>query len=111
MVGHTGIMDAAQEAVKVVDEYTHRVVQAVLEQGGIAIITGDHGNAEQMMDPIGAVPFTAHTGNPVPFVLIGESVRKVKLREDGRLCDIAPTMLELLGLNKPPEMDGRSLIV
>ncbi|MFZ5975172.1 MAG: 2,3-bisphosphoglycerate-independent phosphoglycerate mutase [Bacillota bacterium] len=111
MVGHTGILEAAQKAAKAVDECTHHVVQAVLEQGGVAIITGDHGNAEQMIDPIDGGPFTAHTGNPVPLILAGESVRNLKLREDGRLCDIAPTILQLLGLEKPAEMDGGSLIL
>ncbi len=111
MVGHTGVLEAAEKAVFTVDICAHQVVKAVLDQGGVAIITADHGNAEQMADPETGGPFTAHTCNPVPFILIGESVRGLKLREEGgRLCDIAPTMLELLGLEKPPEMDGKSLI-
>ena len=110
MVGHTGVFEAAVQAAKAVDEGVRRVVQAVLDQGGTAIITADHGNAEQMADPEEACPFTAHTCNPVPFILIGEDVRGAKLRDGGRLCDIAPTILQLLGLEQPPEMEGSSLI-
>jgi 2,3-bisphosphoglycerate-independent phosphoglycerate mutase len=111
MVGHTGVLEAAEKAVFTVDVCTHQVVQAVLDEGGVAILTADHGNAEQMVDPETGGPFTAHTCNPVPFILIGESVHGLKLKEEGGcLCDIAPTMLELLGLEKPPEMDGESLI-
>lgn len=110
MVGHTGVLEAAKKAAETVDECTCRVVQAVLEQGGVAIVTADHGNAEQMADPADGCPFTAHTTNPVPFILIGESVRNIRLREGGRLCDIAPTMLEILGLEKPAEMGGKSII-
>lgn len=83
-----------------------RVVEATSRMGGISLITADHGNAEQMTDESGA-PFTAHTTNPVPFYLVGANVA---LR-DGRLADIAPTMLDLMGLEKPAEMDGETLIV
>ena len=106
MVGHTGVFDAAVKAVETVDECVGKVVSAVTEMGGIALITADHGNAEQMMDEEGN-PFTAHSTNVVPLCIVGADVH---LR-DGRLADIAPTMLDLMGLNKPEEMDGKTLIV
>ena len=106
MVGHTGVYDAACKAVATVDECVGRVVNAVTEMGGVALITADHGNAEQMLDSEGN-PFTAHSTNPVPFCIVGADVH---LR-DGRLADIAPTMLDLMGLNQPEEMDGKTLIV
>ena len=105
MVGHTGIYEAARLAVETVDECVSKVVDATAKMGGISIITADHGNAEQMIDDEGN-PFTAHTTNLVPFVIIGVDV---KLRE-GRLADIAPTMLDLMGLSKPLEMTGETLI-
>ena len=105
MVGHTGIFEAARLAVETVDECVAKVVEATSKMGGISIITADHGNAEQMTDEEGK-PFTAHTTNLVPFILIGVDV---KLRE-GRLADIAPTMLDLMGLSKPLEMTGETLI-
>ena len=105
MVGHTGIYEAARMAVETVDECVARVVDATAKMGGISIITADHGNAEQMTDEAGN-PYTAHTTNLVPFILIGVDV---KLRE-GRLADIAPTMLDLMGLAKPLEMTGETLI-
>ena len=106
MVGHTGVFDAAKAAVEAVDACVGKTVDAVLAKGGIALVTADHGNADKMYEPDGS-PFTAHTTNPVPFVVCGADV---KLREGGRLADIAPTMLEFLGLEKPEEMDGESLI-
>ena len=106
MVGHTGVFDAAVKAVETVDRCVDRVVRATSDMGGIALITADHGNAEIMLDEEGK-PFTAHTTNPVPFCIVGADVR---LR-DGRLADIAPTMLDLMGLNQPEEMDGRTLII
>ena len=106
MVGHTGVYEAAEKAVAVVDECVGRVVEATSQMGGISLITADHGNAERMVDTDGS-PFTAHTTNPVPFAIVGANV---KLR-DGRLADIAPTMLDLMGLAKPEEMDGETLIV
>ncbi len=109
MVGHTGIFDAAEKAVEAVDQSVGKVVEAVLANGGVALITADHGNAEQMLDSDGETPFTAHTINPVVFAVVGAN--DVKLREGGKLADIAPTMLKLLGLEQPPEMDGQSLIV
>ena len=107
MVGHTGVFDAAVKAVETVDECVGKVVDATLKMGGIAMITADHGNAEQMVEPDGS-PMTAHTTNPVPFILCGAGS---ELRADGRLADIAPTMLDVMGLACPPEMDGKTLIV
>ena len=107
MVGHTGIMEAAVKAVKTVDQCVGQVVDAIVAQGGKAIVTADHGNADQMYEADGS-PFTAHTTNPVPFIAVGMDV---KLKEQGgRLADIAPTMLDVMGLEKPAEMDGESLI-
>ncbi len=107
MVGHTGVFDAAVKAVETVDACVGKVVDATLKMGGIAMITADHGNAEQMVEPDGS-PMTAHTTNPVPFILCGAGS---ELRADGRLADIAPTMLDVMGLACPPEMDGKTLIV
>ncbi len=106
MVGHTGVFEAAVKAVETVDHCVAQVVKATSDMGGVALITADHGNAEIMLDEEGK-PFTAHTTNPVPFCIVGADVR---LR-DGRLADIAPTMLDLMGLNKPAEMDGKTLII
>ncbi len=106
MVGHTGVFDAAKAAVEAVDTCVGRTVDAILAKGGVALITADHGNADQMYEPDGS-PFTAHTTNPVPFIVAGMDC---KLREGGKLADIAPTMLQILGLPKPEEMDGTSLI-
>ena len=107
MVGHTGIEEAATKAVEAVDACVGRTVDAILKAGGAALITADHGNAEKMKEPDGA-PFTAHTTNPVPLIVAGYPC---KLREGGRLADLSPTMLDIMGLPKPPEMDGESLIV
>ncbi len=106
MVGHTGVFDAAKAAVEAVDTCVGKTVDAVMEMGGVALITADHGNADRMAEDDGS-PFTAHTTNPVPFCVIGHDCA---LREGGRLCDIAPTMLEILGLEQPADMDGQSLI-
>lgn len=107
MVGHTGVFDAAVKAVEAVDTAVDQVVTAVLNAGGCAFITADHGNAEKMMNPDGT-PFTAHTTNVVPFVAVG--CGDVKLREGGCLADIAPTMLPYIGLPVPEEMTGKSII-
>ena len=106
MVGHTGVFDAAVRAVETVDTCVGRVVDATMKMGGIAMITADHGNAEVMTQPDGS-PMTAHTTNPVPFILCGAGT---ELRK-GRLADIAPTILDVMGLAVPEEMDGRTLIV
>ena len=108
MVGHTGVFEAAVKAVEAVDTCVDQVVTAVLNAGGCAFITADHGNAEKMKNPDGT-PFTAHTTNVVPFVAIG--CGDVKLREGGCLADIAPTMLPYIGLPVPAEMTGKSIIV
>jgi 2,3-bisphosphoglycerate-independent phosphoglycerate mutase len=106
MVGHTGILDAAVKAVETVDTCVGQVVEAIKSVGGITLITADHGNAEQMLAEDGVSPFTAHTTNLVPFIVVGADVTL----NEGRLADIAPTMLDLLGLDKPTEMTGSSLI-
>lgn len=106
MVGHTGIFEAAVKAVEAVDDCVGKVVDAILEMGGTALITADHGNADKMVDDDGE-PFTAHTTNPVPFCVVGYDC---ELRDGGRLADIAPTMLQIMGLEQPKEMDGTSLI-
>lgn len=106
MVGHTGVFEAASRAVKAVDTCLKRVVDTVLETEGICVITADHGNAEKMLDT-GGSPFTAHTTNPVPFIVIGYDC---KLQEKGKLADIAPTLLDIMEIQKPLEMDGKSLI-
>jgi 2,3-bisphosphoglycerate-independent phosphoglycerate mutase len=110
MVGHTGIMQAAQKAVSAVDECVGKVVSAILENGGEVIITADHGNADIMIDPETSGSFTAHSTNPVPVILVSDQRINCKLRQDGILADIAPTMLEMMGMDIPREMTGRSLI-
>lgn len=107
MVGHTGIFDAAVEAVEAVDECVGKMVDAIMAKGGQAIITADHGNADCLIDPETKATFTAHTTNPVPMIVVGAGDVKVK---DGRLCDLCPTLLDLMGLEKPQEMTGESLI-
>ena len=109
MVGHTGIMDAAIKAVKAVDECVGKVVDAIVAKGGKAIITADHGNADQMIDPESNGPFTAHTTNPVPVIIVDPAEPKRALREGGRLCDLCPTMLKLMGVEQPAEMTGEAL--
>lgn len=108
MVGHTGIFEAAVAAVEAVDECVGKMVDKLLEKGGKAIITADHGNADCLIDPVTKDVFTAHTTNPVPMIVIGQG--DVKLNE-GALCDLCPTMLEMMELDKPEEMTGKSLIV
>jgi 2,3-bisphosphoglycerate-independent phosphoglycerate mutase len=110
MVGHTGMQPAAEAAVRAVDECLGRIVDLALPRGGTVAITADHGNAEQMWDPVARQPHTAHTTNPVPFLLLGERFRGARLREMGVLGDVAPTLMEAMGLEKPPEMDGMSML-
>ena len=116
MVGHTGNLDAAINAIETVDQCIGKVTEAVSKAGGTMLITADHGNAEYMKDAQGN-PWTAHTTNPVPFILIEGEKRKIPghggnptLREDGRLADIAPTILHILGIAQPEEMTGKSMI-
>lgn len=113
MVGHTGILEAAIKAVEAVDTGVGRVIAAVEEVKGQAIITADHGNAEQMYDPETHGPHTAHTTNPVPFIFFDSSGRsgKIHLRQGGVLADVAPTILQCLNINQPAEMTGHSLLI
>ncbi|MFZ9692366.1 MAG: 2,3-bisphosphoglycerate-independent phosphoglycerate mutase [Phycisphaerales bacterium] len=111
MVGHTGSLDATIRAVEKVDECVGRIVDATLARGGSLIVTADHGNAEQMKEPSSGRPHTAHTNYTVPLVVVGERLRGGELRDDGRLADVAPTLLEMIGLPKPAEMTGRSLLI
>jgi len=110
MVGHTGSLEAAIEACETVDACVGRVVEATLARGGSLIVTADHGNAEQMWNPETDSPHTAHTTYEVPLFIVGESFRGRSLREGGRLADILPTGLEMLGLDQPEAMTGRSLL-
>lgn len=110
MVGHTGVLPAAVKAVETIDQCLERVLEKLLAQGGQALVTADHGNCEQMIDPATGGPHTAHTTNPVPIWWVTADPRGRTLR-DGGLADLAPTILELLGLPVPPEMTGRSLLV
>jgi 2,3-bisphosphoglycerate-independent phosphoglycerate mutase len=109
MVGHTGRLDAAVKAVETVDTCLGRLAQAVEEAGGTLVITADHGNAETMRDPETGEPHTAHTLNPVPLIVVNPPHDRAGVR-DGRLCDVAPTLLDMLGLPQPAAMTGRSLI-
>lgn len=106
MVGHTGVFDAAVKAVEAVDECVGKVTDAIAAKGGVSVITADHGNADKMIAEDGT-PFTAHTTNPVPFCVVGYPCT---LREGGCLADIAPTMLEIMGIEQPKEMLGKSMI-
>ena len=109
MVGHTGVIEAATKACKVVDECVGKIAQKCRDKGVTMLLTADHGNAEMMVDEETGKPQTAHTTNEVPFVVINPD-RKIELKSDGALCNVAPTVLELLGLDKPEEMDCESLI-
>lgn len=106
MVGHTGVFEAAKAAVEAVDECVGKVYDAVKEMGGVMLITADHGNADKMIAEDGT-PFTAHTTNPVPFIVANYPC---ELREGGKLCDIAPTMLKIMGIAQPKEMTGESIV-
>ena len=107
MVGHTGVIPAAVKAIETVDACLADVVAAVQESGGALLITADHGNADEMLEDDGS-PDTAHSLNPVPVIITVEGVGP--LREGGILADVAPTLLNLLGIEQPPEMTGRSLL-
>ena len=110
MVGHTGVLQAAIDAVEAVDFGVGRIVDAALKQGGAAIVTADHGNCEQMFDPETNGPHTKHTTYDVDLIVVDETLRSVKLKAGGRLADIAPTALRLLGIDQPEEMTGQSLV-
>jgi 2,3-bisphosphoglycerate-independent phosphoglycerate mutase len=110
MVGHTGVFDAAVEAVETVDRCVGRIIDVLLKKNGSAIITSDHGNLELMVDPENGGPHTAHTTNPIPCILIN-GPKGARLRSGGKLADIAPTILEILNIEKPVEMDGQSLLL
>ncbi|MBI5779360.1 MAG: 2,3-bisphosphoglycerate-independent phosphoglycerate mutase [Planctomycetes bacterium] len=111
MVGHTGVLESAIKAVETVDEGVGRITEAILKQNGVVLITSDHGNAEEMIDHHNSnQPHTYHTTNIVPFILVGEQFKDRKLRSGGRLCDISPTILEIINIQKPSEMDGISLL-
>ncbi len=109
MVGHTGVLPAAIEAIDTIDECLGRIVKSALEHDAAVVITADHGNCETMIDTDGQ-PHTAHTTNPVPFLIIDEREKGRPLKTDGRLCDVAPTVLALMGLAQPSEMEGHSLL-
>jgi 2,3-bisphosphoglycerate-independent phosphoglycerate mutase len=109
MVGHTGDLAAAIAACEAVDKGLGLALAALKAAGGAMIVTADHGNCETMVDPVTGAPHTAHTTNPVPVILVG-GPDGARLRPGGRLADLAPTLLELMGLPQPPEMTGRSLI-
>ena len=109
MVGHTGSLPAAIKAVETIDTCVGKVVKAILAHHGTMLITADHGNCEQMIDYKTGEPHTAHTTNPVPLILVTEN-ENLKIKE-GKLADLAPTMLELLGIEKPVEMTGESILV
>ena len=111
MVGHTGVIEAAIKAVETVDTGIGRVVEATLAMGGGLLITADHGNAEQLIDYETGKPFTAHTTNPVPLYLVVPQLAQAKLRSDGILADVAPTILDIMGIKQPKDMTGRTLIV
>ena len=110
MVGHTGVIDAAVKAIETIDDCMGKVCKAVEEAGGPLFICADHGNADMMIDPVTKEPFTAHTTSPVPFILFNAD-KKYGLREGGVLADIAPTLLELMGVPVPKEMSGKSLLI
>ena len=112
MVGHSGKLEPTVRAVETVDRELGRVYKAVKQRGGALLVTADHGNAEMLIDPVTGGPHTAHTTNPVPFILITDAPNgTVNLRPEGSLRDISPTILSLLNLDKPKEMTGGSLRV
>jgi 2,3-bisphosphoglycerate-independent phosphoglycerate mutase len=110
MVGHTGDLKAATRAIEIVDECVGRIMEAIRRQGGTALVLADHGNAEQMIDPTTGGPHTAHTTYDVELIVVDDRFKGKKLRQGGRLADVAPTALRMMDLEKPPEMTGVSLI-
>jgi 2,3-bisphosphoglycerate-independent phosphoglycerate mutase len=110
MVGHTGNYEAAKKAVEIVDECVGTIVEKALSQNKIALITADHGNAEEMIDYKTNIPKTSHTKNPVELIYVAEDYNNVKVIEKGILSDIAPTILYLLGIKQPAEMTSKNLI-
>ncbi len=110
MVGHTGDFAAAKQAVKILDKELGRLVDCLRQHHGLCIVTADHGNAEEMIDLKTGLPFTEHTTNPVPFILVSNRLYGKKLHKGGALCDVAPTVLGLLEIEKPKEMTGKSLL-
>ena len=110
MVGHTGVLESAIEAIEAVDKCVGEVAALVTEVGGSMFICADHGNAEQLVDYETGEPFTAHTTNPVPFILVN-GPEGAKLAEDGCLADIIPTLIDIIGEEKPVEMTGKSLLI
>jgi 2,3-bisphosphoglycerate-independent phosphoglycerate mutase len=110
MVGHTGKLEPAVSAIDTIDACLGRILDAAAKANASVFITADHGNCEQMVDPVTGQPHTAHTTNPVPFIAAATDLVGRKLRAGGRLADVAPTLLDYLGLAKPPQMDGVSLL-
>ena len=110
MVGHTGVIDAVIKAIETVDACVGRAVEAVKEKDGVMFICADHGNAEVLVDENTGEPYTAHTTNPVPFILVNYD-NEYTLKENGKLCDIVPTLIDIMGMEKPAEMTGQSLLI
>ena len=111
MVGHSGKIEPTVKAVETVDRCLGRIYKAIRQRGGAMLVTADHGNAEMMIDPATGGPHTAHTTNPVPFIVVSEDARRFSLRPDGSLQDISPTVLGMLGIAEPREMTGHDLRV
>ena len=111
MVGHTGVMDASVIAVETVDTCLGRIIKAARAHGVAVLITADHGNCETMWDPLTGQPHTAHTMNPVPLIVVDDGLRGRTLDKGGRLCDVAPTLLGIMGIPVPAEMTGRNLLL
>ena len=111
MVGHSGKIEPTIKGVEMVDACLGRIYRAVKQKGGAMIVTADHGNAEMLIDPVTGGPHTAHTTNPVPFIVVSDESKQLALRGDGALQDISPTVLGMLGISQPTEMTGQDLRV